>query len=107
VIFPAYLKAAVLKAMRENHPYEEVAFDLVALANDHPELGSGLVGDLPANMEEKAFLELLKTRFNLQVVRHTSLLNGPVSRVALCGGAGSFLVPHALSAGAQVFIVPT
>ena len=104
VIFPAYLKSAVLKAMRENHPYEEVAFDLVALANDHPELGSGLVGDLPVKMEEKAFLDLLKTRFNLQVVRHTPLLNGPVSRVALCGGAGSFLVTQALSTGAQVFI---
>jgi len=104
VIFPTHLKSAVLKAMYENHPYEEVAFDLVALANDHPALGSGVVGDLPAKMDAKDFLALVKTRFSLPVIRHTPLLADPISRVALCGGAGSFLISKALNAGAQAFI---
>ncbi|TMI85156.1 MAG: Nif3-like dinuclear metal center hexameric protein, partial [Bacteroidetes bacterium] len=54
--------------------------------------------------EEIEFLSQLRERFNLQIIRHTALLNKPVKRVALCGGAGSFLVLKALSAGADIYI---
>jgi putative NIF3 family GTP cyclohydrolase 1 type 2 len=55
-------------------------------------------------MEEKAFLQQLTTTFSLQVIRHTPLLRKQVSRVAVCGGAGSFLLENALAAGADFFI---
>jgi dinuclear metal center YbgI/SA1388 family protein len=104
VIFPAYLQTALIRALRTAHPYEEVAYDVVELANTHPGIGSGLVGELPEAMPETAFLQQLKQTFNLSLIRHTALLRRPVKKVALCGGAGSFLVSKALAAGADIYI---
>lgn len=104
IIFPAWQQGAVIKALMATHPYEEVAYDVVELANNHPGIGAGLVGELPDLMEEKAFLTLLKEQFGLRVIRHTPLLDKPVRKVALCGGAGSFLVSRALGAGADFYV---
>ena len=41
---------------------------------------------------------------DLNVIRHTSLLSGKVQKIAVCGGSGSFLLPKAIQAGADVFI---
>jgi dinuclear metal center YbgI/SA1388 family protein len=104
VIFPAHLQATMVKALVAAHPYEEVAYDLIDLANTHPGIGAGLLGELPRPLEEKALLMLIKQQFGLVVIRHTPLINRPVQKIALCGGAGSFLVSKALAAGADVFI---
>jgi dinuclear metal center YbgI/SA1388 family protein len=104
VIFPGYLQSALIRALRTAHPYEEVAYDIVDVANTHPGIGSGLVGELPHAVAETSFLKQLKQAFGCSVVRHTPLLNKPVRKVALCGGAGSFLVSKALSAGADIYI---
>jgi dinuclear metal center YbgI/SA1388 family protein len=104
VVLPAYLSGKVVKAMIDAHPYEEVAYDLVALANTHPEVGSGLIGELGEEMPERAFLDRVKSVFGVPVVRHTRLTGRGVKRVAVCGGAGSFLISNALSAGANFYI---
>lgn len=104
VVLPAYLSRSVVAAMIDAHPYEEVAYDLVSLANTHPNIGSGLIGELPEPMEEKAFLELIRKAFGVPVVRHTRFTGRPVRRVAVCGGAGSFLISKALSVGANFYI---
>jgi putative NIF3 family GTP cyclohydrolase 1 type 2 len=104
VIFPVYLKEKLVNAMTEAHPYEEVAYDLIALINNYQEVGTGLIGELSGELDEMEFLQLIKNRFNLQVIRHTPLLEKKVKKVALCGGAGSFLIKNALSLGADFFI---
>jgi dinuclear metal center YbgI/SA1388 family protein len=104
VIFPAWRQGSILSAMTAAHPYEEVAYDIVTLDNMNQGTGSGLVGELPEPMAEKAFLELLRSAFNLTVIRHTALLDRPVQKIALCGGAGSFLTGAALQAGADVYM---
>jgi dinuclear metal center YbgI/SA1388 family protein len=104
IVFPSWLEKPILAALRSAHPYEEVAYDIVNLSNNHQNIGSGLIGELPRPMDEIQFLSQLLQRFNLKVIRHTALLNKPVKRVALCGGAGSFLVPKALNAGADIYI---
>lgn len=104
VVFPAWLQSAVIKALVQSHPYEEVAYDILNLANAHPEQGSGLIGELPVAQGEMEFLGFLKEQFDLHVIRHTPLTGRPVKRVALCGGAGSFLVSRALAAGADIYI---
>lgn len=101
VIFPSHVQAAILKAMIKAHPYEEVAYDIVALENSHPGIGTGWIGALAQPVGELEFLQMLKERFQLTVIRHTPLLNRNVSRVAICGGAGSFLTPAAIRAGAD------
>ncbi|MDQ6813739.1 MAG: Nif3-like dinuclear metal center hexameric protein [Bacteroidota bacterium] len=104
IIFPSYLKKKLITAMAQAHPYEEVAHDIISLNNYFQEVGSGLIGDLPQPIEMHAFLSTLKQRFNLEVIRHTPITKAVVKRIALCGGAGSFLIKQALSARADVFI---
>ena len=104
MIFPAWQEQAILKAMIAAHPYEEVAFDIIALDNQNQQVGSGLVGDLPQPLSETALLELLKEKFNLSVIRHTPLLEKPISKIALCGGAGSFLIGAAAASGAGLYV---
>ena len=104
VIFPAFRQTAVMRALRNAHPYEEVAYYLTHLTNAHQEVGAGMIGELLAPEEPRAFLERLKNCMDLQVIRHTRLLNQPIQKVAVCGGSGSFLLPQARRAGAQVYI---
>lgn len=104
VILPGAVSRSVVRAMIAAHPYEEVAYDLVPLANTHPGIGSGLVGELAEAVEESVFLERIRTIFRVPVVRHTRLTGRPVRTVAVCGGAGSFLISKALATGAHFYI---
>jgi hypothetical protein len=104
IIFPTWLERKIVETLKEAHPYEEVAYDILVLSNTNPGTGSGMVGELAAAQTETEFLEHLKTVFKTAMVRHTRMLNKPVKRVALCGGAGSFLVSSALRSGCDVFV---
>ncbi len=104
VLLPTYLEKAVVRAMRQAHPYEMPAYDLFALTNTDPTVGAGAVGNLPHPLPETNWLRHLKTTMQTPVVRHTPLTGRAVGRVAVCGGAGSFLLPHALRAGADAFV---
>jgi len=94
----------VLSAMKGAHPYEEVAYDLIALENSNAQVGSGMIGELPEPMDALDFLSQLKETFNCGVIRYTALQNKPIRTVALCGGAGSFLLPQAIQQNADIFI---
>jgi dinuclear metal center YbgI/SA1388 family protein len=104
VIFPAHLQFSIVSALQSAHPYEEVAYDLVPLANIHQQVGSGMIGELPTPVQETEFLAQLKTAFGLKAIRHTPLLNKMVKKVAVCGGAGSFLNKRAMQAGADFYV---
>ena len=104
VILPTYLSGKVIAAMKKSHPYEEVAYYLTSLENENQEVGAGMVGDLPSPKNELEFLDYLKTAMNLQVIKHTMLRKKPVKRVAVCGGAGIFLLSDAKKSGSDVFI---
>lgn len=104
VIFESFKQNAIMKAMMAVHPYEEVAYDLYAIENSTSHYGSGLVGDLEEEIDEVAFIAGLKATMKTQCVRHTAFLNKNVKRVAVCGGAGSFLLNNAIRSGAQCFI---
>jgi len=104
VILPRHLEKRVLKALMSTHPYEEVAYYLTELTNENQEVGSGLIGDLPNEIDTLEFLKKVKAEMKSGCVRHTSICHSKIKRVAVCGGAGSFLVPTAKQAGAQVFV---
>ena len=70
---------------------------------DH-EGGSGVVGLMPSPMVAHDFIQLLKERFQVACVQCNELLTRPISKVAICGGAGDFLLNDALSLGADAFI---
>jgi dinuclear metal center YbgI/SA1388 family protein len=104
VIFPAHLQNQLLRSLRLAHPYEEVAYYINSLDNTRDDVGSGLIGEFPDGMTEINLLKLLKNKFSLSVIKHTPLSGNKIKKVALCGGAGIFLLKNALAAGAQVFI---
>lgn len=103
-IFPAHLKNRVLAALKKAHPYEEVAYYLHALLNENQEVGSGMVGELESPMSGGEFIQYLKQKMELKLVKHTQVLDKPVKKVAVCGGAGSFLLRKAISQQADVFV---
>lgn len=104
VVFDSYLENQILRALKTSHPYEEVAYYLSVLENENQEVGSGVIASLSEPLPEKDFLQYLKEKMGLQTFRHTPLLNKYVQKVALCGGAGGFLLNHAIRQGADVFI---
>lgn len=94
----------VISAMFENHPYEEVAYDIFPLKNTNKMAGSGMIGTLEKPMEEKLFLKFVKENMQTNTIRHTNLLNRKISKVAVCGGSGRFLLETAIAKGADVLI---
>ena len=103
VIFPKHLADAIVRALIQSHPYEEVAYYLSSLENENQEVGAGIIGELEQEMEPIEFLTRLKKAMHTPFVRHTALTN-KIRRVAVCGGAGSFLLPSAISQKADVLV---
>ncbi len=103
-VLPAYLKSKALKALLEAHPYEEPAFDFYSLSQSWNQVGAGVIGDLPESAAETEFLRQVKKVFEVPCLRHNKLTGRIIERVALCGGSGAFLIPDAISAGADVFL---
>ena len=103
-IFESYKESKVLKALFKAHPYEEIPYDIYSLDNKHPQIGAGLIGELPKAEKEKDFLLNLKAVFKVGAIRHTAILDKKVKKVALCGGSGSFLLKDAIAAGADIFV---
>ncbi len=104
VILPHYSKSAVLQAMRQAHPYEEVAYYLTELQNTSQEIGSGMIGELQSAVDTRDFLISLKEYMQLKTLRHTSLVRNNITRIAICGGSGSFLLSNAIAKDADIFI---
>ena len=100
----AHSQGQVLQAMRSTHPYEEIAFDIYGLNNIYEQTGSGIIGELESSIEEIELLNKLKKIFKIPVIRHTSIMGKKVKKIAVCGGAGSFLTGAAKSAGADVYL---
>ncbi len=104
VIYPSHIEKKLLQALLKAHPYEEVAYDIYPLENSHPQVGSGMVGELNEPMNEKDFFASLKKNMKLSSIRYTPFTGKKVKKVAVCGGSGAFLLPNALSAGADAFV---
>lgn len=106
-VLPRDLRQVVVAALVGAHPYEEPAFDVVEMAPlDEPDRGSGRIGVLEAPMTLRAFADrvaavLPATAHGVRVAGDPDLT---VERVALCGGAGDFLLDTARAAGADVYL---
>jgi dinuclear metal center YbgI/SA1388 family protein len=104
IVFPAYNQANILEALLSSHPYEEVAYDIYPLDNVFEGAGSGMIGDLSVPLKEKDFLGFVKDQLGLSLIAHSAFMNKKISRIAICGGAGSFLLQDAIKARADVFL---
>jgi len=103
-VYPAYIEKKLIKALFSSHPYEEVAYDLYQLDNEFHNAGEGMIGELKKETEVKTFLQKIKTVTATGVIRHTQITKKKIRKVAVCGGAGGFLIKDAIAAGADIFI---
>jgi len=104
VLLPVPFQNRVVEALVAAHPYEEVAYDLYPLKNAYQEVGTGMVGELPEALELNDFVQHLKTNMEIPVLKHTKIGPAKIKKVAICGGAGSFLIGKALQSGADALV---
>jgi len=104
LIYASWQENAILRALKESHPYQEVAYDIYPLGNGHMKCGSGMIGELEKPLSELEFLAFLKKSMKTECIRHSGEIRRDIRRVALCGGSGSFLLNTAIKSGADAFV---
>ncbi len=104
MVFYSNLKSKILNVLIDEHPYEEVAYELYQIDNLNKDIGAGLCGDLKETISANEFLIKLKKIMQTDCIRYTNLKNKFISKVALCGGSGSFLLEDAKRVNADIFI---
>jgi dinuclear metal center YbgI/SA1388 family protein len=103
-IVPVFRLQHAIKAMKEAHPYEEVAYDVYMLENLSIQTGSGLIGTLAKPLSEIDFLALCNKAFGTACIRHTALMGKAVQKIAVCGGSGAFLIDEAERNRADAYV---
>lgn len=104
VLFPSWLEGRIIASLQSSHPYEEVAYEVISIDNRHQHIGAGIIGELPETLSEINFLQKLKETFGLKMLKHTAFTGKPVKKVAVCGGAGSFLLKQAINSGSDIYV---
>ena len=109
-VLPRARRTAVIGALLAAHPYEEPGYDVVetAAVGDPAPLGGpgiGRIGSVEettlAQFAQQVALALPPTSHGVRVAGDP---HRPVRRVALCGGAGDFLLDVVLRTGADVYV---
>lgn len=104
ITYKSHLEREVLQALREHHPYEEIAYEIYSLDNANQNIGMGMVGDLEEEIDVEMFLQSVKTTFNCGIIRHSTFNKEHIKTIAVLGGSGSFAIGAAKRAKADVFI---
>jgi len=104
VVVDSWKLNRVLSAIRENHPYEQPAYDIYPLHNINVNYGSGVIGELANPLTETEFLSYVSDKIELKNFRYAKGRNGTISAIAVCGGSGSELLDVAIEQKADAFI---
>ncbi|OAB26295.1 dinuclear metal center protein, YbgI/SA1388 family [Flavobacterium fryxellicola] len=104
VTFEKHLENKILKALFKSHAYEEVAYEIYELQNQHQNVGLGMIGELKNPMTQEDFLLFVKEKMQCGGIRHSNFTGGTITKVAVLGGAGSFAIKNAIQAGADVYL---
>lgn len=104
ITFLKHLEQKVIKTLKENHPYEEVAYEICSLDNYNQNIGMGMIGELDSAMDENKFLSFLKKKMKSKSIKHSKKLGKKVHKIAVLGGSGSFAIENAINSGADAFV---
>lgn len=78
--------------------------EILAPRDETGTTGSGMIGDLADPMDIPDFLQMLKNLFGCETIRYSMTDKEKIRRVAVCGGAGGFLLSRALELQADAFV---
>jgi len=104
ITFAKHLEGKIIRTLHENHPYEEVAYEITTLENTNQHIGMGMIGSFQKPLSEMHFMTLLKTKMKVPVVRHSDFSGKMIQKVAVLGGSGSFAIEHAKRAGVDAYV---
>ena len=104
VTFEKQLESKILKALFKTHCYEEVAYEIYELQNQHQNIGLGMIGELETELSELDFLQFVKDKMQCGSIRHSEFLHKNIKKVAVLGGSGSFAISQAKKMGADAFL---
>ncbi len=94
----------VLKNMIENHPYEEVAYDIYSLNNSGEEYGIGRIGTVDKEIRLEEFAKTIKEKLGTNNIRVYGDINKLIKKVAVCGGSGADFIQNAANKNADVLV---
>lgn len=96
----------LIAVLKRSHPYEEMAYDVIALENGGlmNENGLGKIGVLSQPLEAADFITNTKERLGLVALRGAGKVPDIVRRVAICSGAGADMIGLAKAKRADVLI---
>ncbi|MBI5788763.1 MAG: Nif3-like dinuclear metal center hexameric protein [Candidatus Schekmanbacteria bacterium] len=103
-IVPQAVIPSVLQAIKDNHPYQEPAYDLYPLHNPGTKTGLGVIGDLPQPHILPDLAKILTDKLKLNGLRWVGQSQQEIKQVAICSGSGGDLIKQAKNSGAQLFI---
>jgi dinuclear metal center YbgI/SA1388 family protein len=103
-VAPKTILKRVISHLRENHPYETMAYDVYPLSFPEGRQGLGRVGDLDRETTLEYFALDVKERLGLESVRVAGKPDLIVRKAAVCSGSGSSLIDRFFSSGAQVYV---
>lgn len=104
VLFPSPVQRKVIHVLETLVPKKQLEYDIVTVDNTLSSVGSGMIGELSKPMKELQFLAHLKKKMKVSCIKHTRLTGERIKKVAVCGGAGGFLLKHAIRQNADIFI---
>ena len=102
-IAPSFIANQVVSALKQGHPYEEMAYEIIPISNFNQVIGAGVIGELENSLKPSDFLNLLKNSLKLEVIKYTAS-EKEIKKVALCGGSGSFLRNSAMRSKADAYV---
>ncbi|MGB1205496.1 MAG: Nif3-like dinuclear metal center hexameric protein [Chitinophagales bacterium] len=102
--YAAPIESRLLRVLVQKSFSKQLYYNTFTLDNVYQNIGSGMIGELPAATKPTDFLMDLKTKMKTDCVRYTALPQRKIRKIAVCGGVGSFLLPKAISQGADVFV---
>jgi len=97
-------KKHVLRAMKQAHPYEEVAHDVIRDEIAGPVHGLGRIGRLASPLTLEQFALHVKSSFGVEGVRVVGEPGRMIEKVAVLGGDGNKYVSAAHFKGADAYV---
>jgi len=103
-VFAVHQEKDIMKALNNLPPGSVLNYTINTIENTHSRIGLGMIGEMPQALEETEFLKHLKSTMQTGCIRHTKLLGKQIKTVAVCGGTGFSLLPHAIAQKADVYV---
>ena len=104
VLIDSWKLNKILSAIRNVHPYEEIAYDVYPLNNENINYGIGAIGELNKPLNQKGFFDHVSNHLKINNFRYTTGKANKIKTVAVCGGSGSEVIPAAIKKGADALI---